>query len=413
MRPTIPLLVALAALAALVTACGGGSDVAAPVTTVPTPAPVSNVSTVAVIGDVPYGSSATDTAQFQANPAFITGINNDADVSLVMHVGDIHSGKEYCTEAFDLSVFNQWKAFKSPLVYSPGDNEWSDCHKVAQGGGSFNATTSTIDYLHQSYAEGDPLANLSMVRSIFFPTPGKTLGAAMAVHSQATDYDTAHPSDSQYVENVWFEKSQVLFVTLNIPGGSNNDDDIWYGAPTMSNAQAQEKLVRSAANLRWLDTAFARAKSNGDVGVVIQIQADMWHGEKGAAHLTGYKQFVDKIVANAASFAKPVLLFNGDSHGYRSDNPLQAGAPCVAEVTAGTAAVACSVAGPAVQSYGTIDPYTNNQPGSNYNVPNFRRVVVHGSTTPLEYLKLTIDPAANAVNGTDAFGPFSWKRVKP
>jgi hypothetical protein len=118
-------------------------------------------------------------------------------------------------------------------------------------------------------------------------------------------------------------------------------------------------------------------------------------------------------VANAASFAKPVLLFNGDSHGYRSDNPLQAGAPCVAEVAAGTAAVACSVAGPAVQAFGTVDPYTNNQPGSTYNVPNFRRVVVNCSTTPLEYLKLTIDSAANAVNGTDAFGPFSWKRVKP
>lgn len=401
LRPAIPLFVALAAL---VPGCGGDGGSAAP---------VSNVSTVAVIGDVPYGTTATDTAQFQANPAFITGINNDADVSLVMHVGDIHSGKEYCTEAFDLGVFNQWKAFKSPLVFSPGDNEWADCHKTAQGGGSYNATTGNIDYLHLSYAEGDPLANLSMVRSIFFPTPGKTLGAAMTVHSQATEYDAAHPGDSQYVENVWFEKSQVLFVTLNIPGGSNNDEDIWYGAPTMSNAQAQERLARSGANLRWLDTAFARAKSNGDIGVVIQIQADMWHGEKGVTHLTGYKQFVDKIVSNAASYAKPVLLFNGDSHGYRSDNPLQAGAPCVAEVTSGAAAVACSVAGPAVQAYGTTDPYANNQPGSNYNVPNFRRIVVHGSTTPLEYLKLTIDPAANAANGTDAFGPFSWKRVKP
>jgi hypothetical protein len=180
----------------------------------------------------------------------------------------------------------------------------------------------------------------------------------------------------------------------------------------MSNAQAQERLLRSAANLRWLDTAFARAKTNGDIGVVIQIQADMWHGEKGVSHLTGYKQYVDKIASNAATFGKPILLFNGDSHGYRSDNPLQASAPCVAEVTSGAAAVACSVAGAAVQSYGTVDPYANNQPGSNYNVPNFRRIVVHGSTTPLEYLKLTIDPAANAANGTDAFGPFSWKRVK-
>lgn len=48
-----------------------------------------------------------------------------------------------------------------------------------------------------------------------------------------------------------------------------------------------------------------------------------------------------------------------------------------------------------------------------YNIPNFRRITVHGSTTPLEYLKLTIDPTASAENGTEAFGLFSCKRVNP
>jgi hypothetical protein len=46
-----------------------------------------------------------------------------------------------------------------------------------------------------------------------------------------------------------------------------------------------------------------------------------------------------------------------------------------------------------------------------YDVPNFHRIVVHGSTTPLEWLKLTVDSHANAPNGPDAFGPFSWTRV--
>ena len=51
------------------------------------------------------------------------------------------------------------------------------------------------------------------------------------VASQATAYDPAHPEDAQYVENVRFErvagKKGVMFVTLNIPGGSNNDADPW------------------------------------------------------------------------------------------------------------------------------------------------------------------------------------------
>jgi hypothetical protein len=46
-----------------------------------------------------------------------------------------------------------------------------------------------------------------------------------------------------------------------------------------------------------------------------------------------------------------------------------------------------------------------------YEVPNFHRVVVHGSTMPLEWLKLTIDPSAHAPNGDKAFGAFSWERM--
>lgn len=46
-------------------------------------------------------------------------------------------------------------------------------------------------------------------------------------------------------------------------------------------------------------------------------------------------------------------------------------------------------------------------------MPNFHRVVVHGSTMPLEYLRLTIDRMTNAPHGTEAYGPFSWTRVIP
>jgi hypothetical protein len=44
-------------------------------------------------------------------------------------------------------------------------------------------------------------------------------------------------------------------------------------------------------------------------------------------------------------------------------------------------------------------------------VPNFHRIVVHGSTFPLEWMKLTIDPSQNAGWTTDgAYGPFAWTR---
>ena len=55
--------------------------------------------TYAVYGDAPYGVNPTDTSETEATPAFIDAVNADPEVSAVVHVGDIHSGKQYCTEA--------------------------------------------------------------------------------------------------------------------------------------------------------------------------------------------------------------------------------------------------------------------------------------------------------------------------
>ena len=53
----------------------------------------------------------------------------------------------------------------------------------------------------------------------------------MRVVSPATAHDRAHPADGAYVENVMWEQSKTVFVTMNVPGGSNNDTDAWYTQP--------------------------------------------------------------------------------------------------------------------------------------------------------------------------------------
>ena len=115
------------------------------------------------------------------------------------------------------------------------------------------------------------------------------------------------------------------------------------------------------------------------------------------AHLANYEPIVASLATHTTAFGKPVLLFTGDSHTYRSDNPLVQGAPCTGD------ADVCSY------DAWTSHPY--------YNVANFHRIVVHGSTFPLEWLRLTITPGVNADSTDDetsgAFGPFSWQRVQP
>jgi hypothetical protein len=363
------------------------------------------VKTLAVYGDAPYGTAPADHAEFDATPAFIDAINRDLDVSMVLHEGDIHSGSQYCTEAYDRSVFDLWTAFQHPLVYTPGDNEWADCHKAKEGGGSYNATTGQIDFKRYAsgnlidYMGGNPADNLDLIRSIFFAQPGLTLGERKFVQSQSQVFDPLHPSDNKYVENVMWQDDQTVFVTLNIPGGSNNDLDPWYGAPTASTRQMEERSARTAADLRWLDAAFVRARLSHARAVVIMSQADMWDLDgKAASHIAEYKPFIERIATLSAEFGKPVLQIVGDSHVYRSDNPLRNNAACTTEGSTAGSEVACG-----------DDAYDNQPVG--HDVLNFHRLVVHGSTLPLEWLKLRIDPRADAANGANAFGPFSWQRM--
>ncbi len=354
--------------------------------------------TLAVYGDAPYGTSPTDTAEFTATPAFVDAVNRDPQVRLVAHVGDIHSGKQYCTYGYDQSIATLWSQFDDPLVYTPGDNEWTDCHKSKEGGNLILGDGSYADY-----GNGDPVANLGLVRQLFFSQPGRTLGRhAQSVVSQAQAYDPAHPDDAQYVENVMWEESNVLFVTVDIPGGSNNDSDIWYGDATATGEQLQEVAQRTAADLRWIDAAFVQAKADRVAGVVLFEQADMWDLDGNpSSHIAGYDPFVSALATDTASFGKPVLLFNGDSHTYRSDNPLVQNAPCSIETGTGTETTACA------------DDAWANHPALTPDVPNFHRVVVHGSTFPLEYLRVSVNTKHPPAGGPTSFGPFSWERVQP
>jgi hypothetical protein len=356
--------------------------------------------TYAVYGDAPYGTTPTDTSETAATPAFIDTVNADPRVSTVVHVGDIHSGKQYCTEAYDRQIAGLWSHFADPMVYTPGDNEWTDCHKKAEGGGVYNPTTGQIDYVTDAqgipvdYAGGDPLRNLDLVRSIFFAQPGATLGSgSLHTLSQATAYDPAHPEDAQFVENAIWRRKGFLFVTLDIPGGSDNDTDPWYGAPSMSAAQQQEVQQRTAADLRWLDRAFEIADAEDAQGVVVVEQADMWDLDgKPSAHLAHYEPLVGSLASHTTAYGRPVLLLNGDSHIYRSDDPLQQGAPCVGD--------------------DGVCAYDDWLSHPSYDVANFHRITVHGSTVPLEYLRLTMTPGGHSAPSPTSFGPFSWERQR-
>lgn len=294
---------------------------------------------LAVIGDVPYGADAL--AEF---PSLVHAINGDPKVRTVVHVGDIKSGSTECSDAWFEEMARQFAGFQDPLVYAIGDNEWTDCHRANNGG-------------------YDPLDRLAKVRQIFFATPGKTLGGRnMGVEAEAN-----------FPENQLWVESRVTFAALHILG-SNNGLDPWFGGaetPAQTAAREAEVATRNAANIAWLEHAFAVAHEQGSVGIALFYQADLWHPEDraGGATFTAHNAFVARLAALAAAFDGPVLLVSGDSHDYRVD-------PGV----------------PWFSLYGVTPP------------ANVTQIIVDRSIEDdIDWLRLHVDPRSPAV--------FSWEQV--
>jgi hypothetical protein len=300
---------------------------------------------LALIGDTPYG--AVQIADF---PQLIADINSATPpFGSIVHVGDIKNGSSLCDTSYFQFVLENFTLSAAPLIYTPGDNEWTDCHRANNG----------------AY---DPLERLESIRTLFFPTPGLSLGQ----NKKQLLSQSFFLGFERFVENaLWFEAGTV-FATLHVVG-SNNSLVPWYTDDTTGTKlddparRTAEEAARTTANLAWLERTFATAAERGAKSVIVLSQADMWDGTT----VNGFDSTVQKLAQLSLSFGKPVLLVEGDSHVFKLDNPLAAGDA----------------------THGVTTP-----------VPNFTRMVVQGSTTtPLsEWVRLHVDPAASP--------PFSWTR---
>lgn len=242
-------------------------------------------TTMAVIGDVPYGIP-----QESRFGDLIDAVNDDPKVRVVTHVGDIKSGSTTCTDERFATVRAAFDTFKDPVVYTPGDNEWTDCHRANNG----------------SY---EPLERLDAIRSTFFAEPGSALGRRpMRVEFQ--------PS---LVENVRWTESRVAFATLHVVGSNNGlAPNSGLGETTPTAEQIAEVDARVDAALTWIDSTFDAAEDIGLRGVVLAMQADTFPVPESA-----HREIVDRIAARTAAFDGQVLLLQGDSHSFIADNPLE------------------------------------------------------------------------------------------
>jgi Calcineurin-like phosphoesterase len=252
----------------------------------------------ALIGDMPYGA-----ARETAFGRLVAEINRDNDVDFVMHAGDIKAGSERCDDNLIRHRFALYEMFQRPFVYTPGDNEWTDCHRVNAG-------------------QYEPIERLGFLRSVFFPQVGQTTGGHVRpVRSQAEG-----GAYSEFVENVMFQSQRVMFATVHVVG-SNNDLEPWVGiSPTDSCTSPRPDRIaeferRQAAALAWLDDVFAAAADTK--GLFLLMQANPYNLPSDPQQCpSGFKAFLDHLETLARQYARPVVLAHGDDHFFFVDQPL-------------------------------------------------------------------------------------------
>ena len=262
---------------------------------------------VGLLGDMPYGDYGR--AHY---PAVIADINA-AKLDFSVFDGDTKNGSEPCyadphpedpanptpdlavADATHVDVYKdslrRFAQFQKPIVYLPGDNEWTDCDRPSTIGGAVSDSSDRLAYL----------------RKLSYPTD-RSLGQ----HTIALTRQSA-----AYPENVRWAKGPVTYIGLNIPGSDNNFAD---GSKNGPAAEGQaEYAARNAANLEWLRAGFAAAKQAHSKGVMIVIQADMWDP---AATQTHYADTKKELFLQTTAFNGKVVLVNGDSHSFEMDKPL-------------------------------------------------------------------------------------------
>jgi len=266
-------------------------------------------------GDVPY----TDVQALTGVPNLIADMNRQ-QLAFTVHDGDLKAGSGIpgsvtpttCSDDLYTQALGFFNALKAPAVFTPGDNDWTDCDRPANGG--FNSRE-----------------RLDHERQVFFSKP-----FALGRHRLRQEVQTAALClDAQgalvsCVENRRWTLQGVTYATLNIQGSCNNLCD--------TKPDPDEYAARNAANIAWMQETFQVAQDLHSAAVMFISQADPgWDlSDPTRAPLRnpktlietdgqpdGYEEFLSALRDEVIAFRKPVAYVHGDSHYFRVDKPFQ------------------------------------------------------------------------------------------
>jgi len=255
-------------------------------------------------GDLPYSD-----VQKEGVTRLIADMNAQ-ELAFTAHDGDLKAGSNsLCNNDLYAQSFAYFNALKAPVIFTPGDNDWTDCDRPSNGG--FNS-----------------LERLDHERQIFFSTSFSLGQQQLAQEVQTVPLCLGVNGAVPCVENRRWTVGNVTYATLNVQGSCNNLCDT---APDTA-----EFTARNAANIAWMQESFNAAKAHNSAAIMFISQADPgWDlSDPTRAPLRdpktlvetdgqpdGFKDFLLALRDEVIAFRKPVAYVHGDSHYQRLDKP--------------------------------------------------------------------------------------------
>src|SRR5919197_6691606 len=138
-------------------------------------------------GDLPYSTGNSDTTLLQKTtgvPNLIADMNAQR-LAFSVHDGDLKDGSSRCSDDKYFDFKASLNTLAEPAIFTPGDNDWTDCDRASAGG----------------YDAGE---RLDFELSLLFSTPFSPGRHRMRLEAQ----------DSPYVENRRWTSGGVTYVTL-------------------------------------------------------------------------------------------------------------------------------------------------------------------------------------------------------
>jgi hypothetical protein len=265
-------------------------------------------------GDLPY----SDTQALTGVPNLIADMNSQ-HLAFTVHDGDFKAGNgtpgsvtpTTCSDALYIQGLNYLNALNGPAMFTPGDNDWTDCDRPANGGFS---SRERLDH----------------ERLLFFSTPYSLGQNPVRQEVQSTPLCLGVSGPVPCVENRRWHLGGVTYFTLNVQGSCNNLCDT---APDPA-----EYAARNAANIAWLKESFDVARQRGSSAIMIIAQADPGFDLSDATRAPlrdpktlaetdgaadGFQLYLVALREQVIAFRKPVAYVHGDSHYFRVDKPFQ------------------------------------------------------------------------------------------